>query len=136
MKQGTPSLLPEGHYCGWTNSCTTLKPWETSGNYRGIIIPVMLGWYRRNGFRPSTAWQSRHDQLQALGRVTFRIKCPPRTEACTGIMITAWAAHGGMERRGEDLQTGVGRNKVTRAPQVLAFGSIYQGSILGAHFDP
>ena len=29
---------------------------------------------------------------------------------------------------------GMGQNKTTRGPQVLVFGSIYQGSIFGTHF--
>ena len=35
-------------YCGWTKSCTTFKKGKPVlvGNYRGIIIPVILGWCR------------------------------------------------------------------------------------------
>ena len=32
------------------------------------------------------------------------------------------------------IEMGMGENKTTRGPQVLVFGSIYQGSIFGAHF--
>ena len=34
------------------------------------------------------------------------------------------------------LHLGMGQNKSTRGPQVLVFGSIYQGSILVAYLDP
>ena len=34
------------------------------------------------------------------------------------------------------LHLGMGQNQPTREPQVLVFGFIYQGSILGTHFGP
>ena len=44
-----PTLLACNKYCGWTESCTTWKPWEIItfvGIYRGIIIPGSLRWCR------------------------------------------------------------------------------------------
>ena len=40
----TGVLLP---YCGWTKSCTSLKPWQT-GEIPGLVGGAV--------FRPSTVW--------------------------------------------------------------------------------
>ena len=41
-------MHPVHPYCGWTQSCTTWKPWDTIfiGIYRGIIMSGFLGWCR------------------------------------------------------------------------------------------
>ena len=55
-----------------------------------------------------------------LGRVCRQGKAPGQL------------CHGGNPEMGVSMC--MGQNKPTRGPQVLVFGSIYQGSILGAHF--
>ena len=50
-------------YCGWTESCTTLKPWLKPlfvDIYRGIIIPGFLGWCKMDPFTVSQNGQQRH----------------------------------------------------------------------------
>ena len=66
-----------GNYCGWTKSCTTLKPWEDIVRWYLQGNHSFQGFLSGAGFRPSTVSQLHTTQTGKNPKTTQLVSPPP-----------------------------------------------------------